>query len=663
MLALLTWCTLIYLSGFLWTVSFAGNPRSVVTRTAAIPVGLVLYVLVFRSTDGLYSPWHVVGLEVLSAGSMLAVGRYIFKYNPSHVGVSLPTLSWPDYLVALIICVVIVGHSLCFIGHDEINHFFYASQISQGKFPPGAYGHPAIAVKYHYGWDILLASGFLVSGLSFPIVSDALTAYSLVGAVLLVLCILQYLRTPTWLRLISGVGFFLGDGVLGIMTYFVRGDYGSYLSLTALYHQHPWTFAVGFFLVTLLAVEYCTCASRIRDFLFMMLWLMVLYFSVPVCSGSVLPIVGVSLVLIAMRCRVSCMTFRGHIVGYLIVATVAVVLVIMWPHMGGIAVAGDAYDNPKLRLSLSLFGAWNYLKYMTAYLLMIPVGVIVLWYTFYGIFSMRVLTRSENSIQTMLWLSVLIFVPFPFILMVENAAYWDNFCKFNFLGVLAGWLMLPGVIHAYLQIRMSGVVKLLLRVAGVLLLSSCFVTGGLTAGSTLTRVVTCGLREWTTSGGEQFTQAVASRRHLIDCVDSLVDINSNIVIVDRRVTTMYPISRATNKSQVNLYGYIAEYYGEFVIVAQMTGRSIVNFYDYNFFYARNEEYSMADRLGQAFAGDANALHHLGASHLLCSDGNVPEYLAGWEKSGHVIPVSSDANEGWSLYRIPSRDASTSGVRQ
>ena len=656
---LLIWLTLIYLSGLLGVFSFTRRLRSVLSYAAAIPVGLVLYVLIFRIANGFCSPWVVAGLTLLFAVSMIVVGRYVIKYNPAATAFGMIKLSRTDYLAGLVIFAVIVIHSLGFVGHDEINHFFFASQITEGKFPPSAYGFPSLPVKYHYGWDILLASGLLVSGLAYPVVSDILTAYNLLGALLLTFCILKYLQIPAGLRILSGAGFFVGDGILGVITYFVGGYYKKYLTLMLLYHQHSWTFAVGLFLVSLVLLAY-GATSRKRDFLFIMAWLVILYLGIPVCSGIMIPVVGLVLASLALKCH--CPSERGKekFVRYVAVIVTGILLFAMWPYIGGIMVAGDAYDRPAMCLALSLFGISRYLKYEIAYVLMMPVGFCVFCTAIYYILKRRMSVLSEDIVQIMLWLCVLVLVPFPMILLVENAAYWDNFCKFNFVGVLAAWLLLPIVIQRYRKLEMTGSIRLLSRIIIDLILSSCFLTATFTLSTTLKRVFVYGPRKYVVASSRQFTQTVADKRSLVDCVSRLVGLDSNIVIVNRRLKSMYPISRTTNKPQVD-GDYIEEYYEDFRVIPQVTGRSIINFYDYNLLNARDAEYAIVDAMDRVFSGYSDALNQLNASYVLCSHKDMPDYLIDWEKKGEVELVASSVSEGWYLYKNTSNRLSGTDI--
>lgn len=650
MLTLLLWLGLAYLSGLVSILSVTGRVRCALSHAAAVPVGLILYVIMFRILRGACSPWQAAGLTLALATGAYAAGRWIVKYEASAAGFTVVKLAPMDYLAISVVFAFFLVHSCTFTGHDEINHFFFASQIANGKFPPSAYCFPTVPAKYHYGWDILLSSGFQVSGLSYPVVSDVLTAYSLTGALLLVWCLLKYLHVPPALRVLAGVGFFVGDGLAGVAHYLLQGSYRKFLTLTSLYYQHPWTLAVGLFLITLVLLAYGTTAKRIRDFLFIMAWLVVLYVGVPLCSGAMIPVAGLALVTVALTYRHPGPAVTGLLARYGVVLGAGVLLLIAWSRMGGIMIAGDAYDKPALQPALSLLGLQGYVKYQGAYLLMMPVALAVFCCGVLGVLRKPSALLRTDAIRMMLWLCVLTLIPWPMILMIENSAYWDNFCKFNFIGVLAAWLLLPAVIEETRQFHIVRSHPGGARAMTLALLSSSFVTIALTLMGILMATYAGGPRQLVSASSERFTQAVAARRHLLECIGRTVDLNSNILIADRRVTAMFPVSRTTNKAETNQYGHFREYYGDFIVVSQMTGRSIMNFYDYNFFYAREAEYRLVDSLNRAFSGDSRALTDLGVSHVLCSSETMPDYLTDWEKQGRVKLVAASTSEGWRLYR-------------
>ncbi len=650
MLTLLLWLGLVYLSGLVSVLSVTGRVRSALSHAAAVPVGLILYVIVFRILGGACSPWGMAGLTLTFAAGAYVAGRWIVNYDASVSRFTLVKLTLMDYLAISATLAFFLIHSCTFVGHDEINHFFFASQITNGKFPPSAYGFPTVPAKYHYGWDILLSSGYRVSGLSYPVLSDVLTTYSLAGALWLVWCLLKYLQAPLALRVLAGAGFFVGDGLAGAANYLLQGSYRKFLTLASLYYQHPWTLAVGLFLVSLVLLAYGTTAKRFRDFLFIMTWLVVLYVGVPVCSGAMIPGAGLALVTVALTYRSPGSPVPRRLVKYGVVIGAGVLLFIAWPRTGGIMIGGDAYDRPALRPALSLLGLKGYVKYQGAYVLMMPVGLAVFCYGILGALRKRWLIVRTDAVRTMLWLCVLILIPLPMILMIENCAYWDNFCKFNFIGVLAAWLLLPTVMEEARQFHRVRSHPKCARVVTLALLTSSFLTFALIVTGILTKTCTYGPRKLVSAASERFTQAVAARQHLVECISRMVDLNSNVLIANRRVTAMFPISRTTNRPEVNQQGHFREYYGDFIVIPQVTGRSIVNFYDYGFFYTRAAEYNILDSLNRVFSGDSGALAGLNVSHVLCSSETMPDYLTDWEKEGRIKLVAASMSEGWRLYR-------------
>jgi hypothetical protein len=270
----------------------------------------------------------------------------------------------------------------------------------------------------------------------------------------------------------------------------------------------------------------------------------------------------------------------------------------------------------------------------------------------------RVSVRSLDAVRIMLWLCVLILIPCPMVVMVENSAYWDNFCKFNFVGVLAAWLLLPAVIEGIGDFAAASI-RTVARIAMAALVSTSFMTVVVVAGQVVVEALTPGPAGALLASSREFMNAVTAKEALIDCVNRKVDHRSNILIVDSRVSAMFPVSPTSNKAGIDQYGFFTEYFGQFKVVPETTGRSVVNFYDYNFFYARDAEYEAAEAMDRVFRGDSAAMNRLNVSHVLCSSQTMPLYIVDWEKKGQVALEAASEAEGWRLYRNTScRSAAT-----
>jgi hypothetical protein len=552
---------------------------------------------------------------------------------------------WHDLLPISLVFALYFWRTSRLGGADEINHYFFASQIIRGKFPPAAYAFSGVPAKYHFGWDLLLANACVVGKVSLPTGSDVLTYFNLLGSLMLAAGLLRALGLDAPARTLGILGLFLGGGLMEGVALIFPSLRSASLSLFTLYHQHAWSLALNIFLlITALFTVYGRPTSKQIPFL--LGWLFPIVFSASMYAATLLPFIGLicGLLLVYILNLPRKSPFRWTAATSVI--AFGIVLVVCWTSLPGMLFRdSNLYDSPRWRLCLGALGLHKYALYEGAYLLMAPIGFFGLGAVLTWLWNRPTMALTQPIAIWILASSCVIFTPLPLLVLVENAAYWDNFCKFNVFGILSAWVILPWLLLNTQKLAFSQTHKRLFVAAHyfpaiyVLLLLAPVLF----------------LKEFESSGATQnralrWKEAIGEKSELLHYFKEHVPINDQVLILNSSLRRMYPIDKITNKPDVNLYLFIGRYFGSFVILAQSCGVSIVNFYDYNFLYNRTLECKLYNAIDAAFSGNGSLLHDLNCSHVLVMRENAPKFLANWVSAGLVSEERKSEREGWVLYR-------------
>ncbi len=247
---------------------------------------------------------------------------------------------------------------------------------------------------------------------------------------------------------------------------------------------------------------------------------------------------------------------------------------------------------------------------------------------------------QENAAVLAVMLCILFLYPLPLVLFIDNISRWDNYCKFNFVGVLSAWILL-----AVFWTRHCSKWHWLLSRLWVIVLV-------LVIACHESFILTGEFLRWNARAAHN--RAKASTSQLIKTIKEQVPINSRILLVNRDLTEYYRVSDH-GRMLVNLYRFLGKYYGEFIVPAEETGAAVVNFELMNGANVPGPRRALLEVLDRAHKGTLSAaeLRRVRIEYVLCAADKAPAFLVDWQKEGRLQLLASDEIENWSLWRCNS----------
>ncbi len=633
-----TFLGILLLGGYLYSESLFPSKLIKSRLGASILLGNILFVLAFRF---LYAqgPWFSAFSVCAFGGLVYIVARMFGGRQRSEVlSQRIETI---DILLLLGIGALYFLQVWHTVGYDDLFHFHTASQIIRGKFPPSFHAFTDLPVKYHYGWATLVAAISTTGQLNLPISSDILTLYSLIGCILLVISLFELLGCSQKAKIIGTSIFFLGGGIFYITHFLLYGSIRNGLCTLSMFQQHTTVYGFGIFLLTVNFIAiYGMKYGKSR-------WWSLPFAVIPVIAVPIINATSAPFLLMTLLAMGSIMFIRQKTLRARLTVAIASIMLISfiflaWINIGGAMTIGDSHENPAFGLSIQVFGLSAYAKYMTAYfLLLAPYGLIACLASIVVIAKKRSSIIYENPVIILLLCSCTVLYLLPAVFMLKNIAYWDNFCKLNYFGVLAGWIMLIYFADTKdLLLRLRRLHKLIFA---ILLVIACH-ESVLTVAKALT-----------SNAYQEYKAEVKSKQQLIDLVKEDVPINSTILLLNKELTEFYDVSRETHRPNVNYLTFCYEYYGDFTIIAQETGASIVNLFHFHSSHDNTRKFHLLDVLKGLTAGDGRMLQEWDLDYVLCMIEKCPTFLDKWEKDGLVEPFKENQDEGWSLYKVSRTD--------
>lgn len=636
LISLTGFLSIIFLGGYLYCEPLLPS-RLIKSRLGgSILVGNILFVLIYRflHAQGL---WISAFSVCMLGGLAYSAARIIYKKQDQDI-ISQHFQKTDIFLLfgLGILYLLQVWHT---VGYDDIVHFHFASQIIRGKFPPSFHAFTQIPAKYHYGWATLVAAISMVGHTNLPISSDILTLYSLTGCILLALSLFELLGCSHKAKIIGTIIFFLGGGFFLIGHLLLYGSIRNGLCTLSMFQQHPTVFGISIFLFVInLIAFYSRNPKQIKWCLLPMITLPAI--AIPVINATSGPFVIFTILFIGLISIFHVKRNSTKLVIGLGLVIIMSLLYFTWKLMGGFMIFGDFYDNPSIGLSIKVLGLSSYVKYMTAYfVLLAPVGTIVLFVSI-----LYILKRGRNfiheNIAIILLLIVCIFLfPLPSLFLIKNAAIWDSFCKVNYFGVLAGWILLvyladkTGILN-----RNKKIETLVLSIFLILICHESVITMSMALKSDAYKTYMIGLK---------------NKQNLIEVIKRDVPIDSDILLINKEQRVFYEVSKETNRLITNYYAFCNKYYNDFIIVPQETGASMPNLYMSNYNISRTMEYQLFDNLKDLLYGNGLALKKSSVKFILCMIDKCPQYLDQWKSDGLIEPFRENQNEGWVLYKVAS----------
>ena len=620
----------LFLSGAGISVLLFGKNRFAVLGVG-IPIGAAIYIAVRHfPICGTASPWPAMGISLVYSSICMIIRMFLFE-SRSTARPAPVVLSKTDCLLLAANAIVWLWKLSSFVGYDQINHFFFAAQIQKGIFPPSGYAFSHLPVKYHYGWDILLSDIGSLGHVSWEAAEDILSAVFVISNSITLLYILKKLFNKFYSYLVFGC-FMFGTGVLG----YIRP--GCYLQLFSMYHQHAWAFTRSILLLYILVLTVTDFSHWItRGIAVLSIGL-----AAPVYSAHSVLLHGIFLAF----CGTCAMVFHGRrgLKMFAYFAITGIILLGLWWYFNvGILVRGDGYCAPNYRVSPSLLGIGKYILYMLGYVLMTPVTMAVWCGTAVVVFGA---VFKKNIFKTLFRyppgiifcaLCVLLLYPTPFMIMMANSAYWDNFCKFNYIGVLASWFLCPYLLQWIIKTTGKRIFTL-----------CCF------ASLVFLYPVWDFGKSATASVKNIFDAASSSAVHAAGLPKLLETVREmpqgEIILINPELHSHYTVNETTNKAEVNLYWYIDRYFGKYTFLATEQGFPVINFYDYNFLYSEDSERKQLTALDRLYKGDETALHDLSASYLIAPM-HCPVFIRRAVQKKILSPLAANHKEDWALFKV------------
>ena len=623
---------LLFVAGFALSCAIFTCKNKVYLIANAFPIGAMGYIGIQLLSLFTKNPWSSLFIFALFCWLILVIFSLINRKIPKKNLISCESticLSNYDYLLLIINAVLWTIYLLSFVGYDEINHFFHASQLCNSETPPCGYSFCQYPIKYHYGWDILLASLTNASTLPFPISSDLLTLAFIISASILLLVFIKRLTSSQ--KLLYTLFFFLffwGYSPISLITF------KKYLSFSAMINQHSWCFTVSCLLFCYAFFEAKT-THIYYPYNYICLGLMII--GAPLYAAHSLVIWGLFLAYLAMEGLLSSPVTKTKIAHFGLPFLLGIFLLISWHIMSpGILASGATYDNPLYKLSWQILPGLKYFKYQGAYFFMSTYSAIIFIILIAKIKS-KPYSFLEFSERNFINLCVLIFYPMPYFIMMENSSYWDNFCKFNYVGVLASFLPLCEFSSRYWSARPN---KQFLMIVFMFVIS--FVPFVVNLPKVIANF---------NDGLKQHREPIYTKMNLVYTLQHSSKMsNDSILIVKKDIASHYEVDRVTNKSNVNLYEYIYTNYNDFLPLSTSWGFPILNFYDYNFMYNREAEYNQVDNLSLLYGGNEDAIANINCRFIL-STFDYPEYMNRAVNKGLVRSLAVDKDENWSLFEM------------
>lgn len=521
---------------------------------------------------------------------------------------------------------------------DTINHFFMASQIKLGKIPPTTYAFPNISIKYHYGWDLLLGNYSRLTGLKFDSISSLLTVLFLVSSLFVLLGFLrkQLYRDNT--KLVAIILFYVGGGIIVI----VSNLYGNRivsggLSVSSQIGQSSWTFGIFIFLMLLDLLK--SFKYNVKYLLnFLLLSPILITIGLTTASGYVLILMTFIIILVNFIANKKPLKLNSK--PLLLIVLCFLFFFILSGLVGGIMINGNYYDNPKFIFAPLDIPFDIYFERIIAYLFFFsPIATFICVHSIFIVLKNIKNIFKLSLIYQFLYANAIGLYLFPVFIWVENAAYWDNFCKFNYYGILASWILLFKYINPIAKkLKLSSSKFILVYIFFVLFLGNEFFYR-------VYKSINFDSKNNSINLGENQNYL------LLKSIENNISLNNNIYLLNKNLKGMYVVDTLTNKSKVNLYNYINVNFGKFKDVSMLKGRSIANFYDFNFLISRDLEAKLWQTLDGLYKGNSKILENIRGEFILSSITELPTFAVEWEIQNKITVIEKSIQEDWIIFKV------------
>ena len=437
----------IALCGYSLTYFFANNAGTLFLAGCSFPIGAMYYIVFFivinRPFAGPASHIPPLAALVAFAGIVSFAGGLKFptsKTEPSPTGMCVSVLLFTAFFS-------------CFRNFQELYadtaiHFQFSAEIALGKFPVALPGTFDVPFPYHSAYNILFGGIAALTGGNFIDVHIFISVLFVFSVTILLFSLINAVIPHGTFSAIGTFIVMLGTGLPG----FIWHETGFYYRLLYMMQQHSWKFAT-FFVLLIMAAAMKRDSFDMKRFFILIIPLLpfAAYF-----SGQAVPFTYAGiLALYLFGCcsygnRIS--LFKPVMFALLLCVCAAVMLFI-----GGLFERPPAGTFASMHYSIqSVAGffkiheahhgtAGRYYFFDTMFVLAGYIYVMaVVW--------KKIRAQGLASINWHERGAVLFLVGFGFLsylspLVLRYPVFFDNFCKFNYVGVITG--MLCFVLMAY----------------------------------------------------------------------------------------------------------------------------------------------------------------------------------------------------------------------
>jgi len=614
---------------------------------ASLFIGVVMLVLMlnFFGAIGLtFLMFTTIPVSLLFVLIRLSLSEKYFFGKAERMDPEAPPGDRPLLLGSLLVLLSIYFFAIWrMVGYDELYNFFFASQVARGKCPPGFFAFPEYTANYHYGWGILLGWIASISGFDLTLISDILTLFMLLICALMCWEVLTLLGISKNSKPMGAILFFLGGGFFILPAGLILGDWRGGMGTLTMFQSHPWTFGMCYFFYIIMLMQ--RILRKEKPFIYY-LPLFIPLLAIPVVNATSISFVGCSLLILALIAIYSRQDIAFLKRRLFLAILVLAIIIAAWQYMGGVFSQAPPNGWPVERgyagLTAPLFslGFQNYFKYMAAYSLMAPAGILGFIISIRLIFILRMrLFDQKNAALLLLIVSSLLLFPYPYFLWFKQFPAWDNLCKFSYFGVLSGWLLI--IYYLDHKIFMQ---NHFFKNKMIVIVFLAFLFGH-------ESIINC-FRFNIQNDHMAFREQTENNQSLIDFIRSDVHINSKILILNNKMKSFY-LPEMISGEKTNLYKYLREHYSPFTHVAMMTGGAFVNFQNGTRAIPGSRLYQIIEFLNAVNSEGIsyNALAKERIAYILCRLNRVPSAVYELENNGFLDKTKVNEKENWGIWKV------------
>lgn len=542
----------------------------------------------------------------------------VIKFYSKNIAEGVVSVS-----IAFALCVIMLSS----IGYDLELHCFNVAQILNGEYPLLAQYNETMPLKYHYGFDFVVAILMKLTGLDYPYVVSILLV---IGSLLCVCVLTIYLhrRAKSLFAYASTmVGFFFSGCIFGFpfKDYFPEIGNVNQITFWSDINQSSWLFTLPLLLI-LIALFSKVAYMSLNDTLRISVILLFLGILAPIYSATSIALIGIALGTLVCT---AILQKRMFIAVWPI--CIGILLLVIWKIFSmGLFVADERYEGPSLSTIFRVFDIKRVLSLFCYYVYVQPLAFVA--YVFCIVYVVRNWGNlcQHTLDKNLMIMLILVCYPLPFVLYIDNIITWDNFCKFNELGIYSGLVFL---VFFFNEIRHHVWLKIL----------SIFLIAVVVQGSFwrfYTEVKTRNLfREH-----KKFQSQLSNKHELDMFLNSLPKRDVTFLVVSNAYPMEYRWDVRTRD-----FVFMFDMADSFKTISWKHGIRTLNYYDLNHQVKESNEKIWIDAMNGINRGDVKALKTLHPSYIICNLSETPDYVHYLVLKNILKVVACSCKEGWIIY--------------